>query len=179
MWPYLFIISRVTHSPAPADSETGTKYHYTIIRLPSTFHCPLPNGKYSMYLHLKMSIPFYITAVICKSCSSEHPSKGEDKRQPGKRFLRLCKSGQNKASTRVQDSRGEEGFPKKKKKKRIWTLNRIGRSTTNKHTDANASSKEAEKSSVWGRPLVAFMWVSAPVFVPSACTATVAQHHIT
>lgn len=45
----------------PGRSERE-KYHYTIIRLPSTFHCPLPNMKYSMYLHLKMSIPFNITA---------------------------------------------------------------------------------------------------------------------
>lgn len=58
----IFIHNLHSNTFAGPDRSEREKYHYTIIRLPSTFHCPLPNMKYSMYLHLKMSIPFNITA---------------------------------------------------------------------------------------------------------------------
>ncbi len=58
-------------SPSRSERE---RYHYTIIRLPSPFHCPLPNMKYSMYLHLKMSIPFNITAWFASQ--NTHQGRG-------------------------------------------------------------------------------------------------------
>lgn len=57
--------------------QRGEKYHYTIIRLPSAFHCPLPNMKYSMYLHPKMPIPFSITAWFASHVARKaHQGRG-------------------------------------------------------------------------------------------------------
>lgn len=66
-----------------------------------------------MYLHLKMSIPFSITAVICKSCSSKGPSRERIKGKTERESL-LCKSGQNKARTKKVQER-QELLQKKKK----------------------------------------------------------------
>lgn len=64
--------------------------------------------KYSMYLHLKMSIPFNITAVICKS---EDASRERIKRQNRKEdpLLLQVGSGQGERKKGVAEEKEPTG----------------------------------------------------------------------
>lgn len=72
--PYLFIITIATHSVAVADLKGG-KCHYTVIRLPSTFHCPFQNTKICYVFTFENVNLIQYHTMICKSWSSQDPSR--------------------------------------------------------------------------------------------------------